>query len=242
MKNGDIESVMAELGFSRYEARAYAALAEGRPLTGYELSKRSGIPGSKVYECLERLNRKNLIVSVGDHPPRYVAVPPEELVRRLTRDFEHSVKTLKNLLAGRSRAEAVDYIFNINGYDEIMDKAEEMVRQAGRTLDMSVWSREMGRLAGPIREAVERGVDVRILSFNGGEAGLPVRVYHHKPLSGSDSAARWITVVRDGNEVLTGQCSGGGTPVAAWTRNRCLVFISLKYIEHEIIKITNNVT
>ena len=87
-----------------------------------------------------------------------------------------------------------------------------------------------------IENAVERGVNVRILAFNGCKIDS-AKVYHHKPLEENESTARWITIVRDGREALTGQCSGEGGMVAAWTRNKCLVFISKQYIEHEIIKI-----
>jgi len=229
---------MAGLGFSLYEARAYAALVRDNPLTGYELSKRSGVPGSKVYECIERLNRKGIITPVGDNPARYVAVPPEELVRRLTLDFETSVSTLETLLEKEVKPESVDYIFNMNGYDTIIGKAKEMISQAGNTLDLSLWAEEIVELEKDIKAAAGRGVKVRLLSFNGGELSCAC-VFHHKPLKPTDPHDRWITLVRDGIEVLTGQCDGENA-VAAWTRNRCLVFISLKYIEHEIIKIGEN--
>jgi len=231
-----IESIMTGLGFTAYEARAYTALVRESPLTGYELSKKSGIPGSKVYECIERLNRKRLITQVGDNPSRYVAVPPEELVNRLSRDFDTSVKNLADLLKKDSGAETVDYIFNMYGYDDVIGKAVEMISRAEHSLDLSLWGQETSILGNEIDNAVRRGVNVRLLSFNGAIIE-GVDIFHHRPLSEDEATGRWITVVKDQNEVLTGRCSGEGAIVAAWTRNICLVFISGKYIEHEIIKI-----
>ncbi len=233
-----IENIMCSIGFTRYEARAYAALVIESPLTGYELSKQSGIPGSKIYECIDRLVRKELIMPVSDNPARYVAVPPEELVRRLSSDFDQSLTTLKELLKKKAKTDTVEYIFNINGYDEIIGKAREMAERAEQSLDCSLWDSEASELAGAFSQAVQRGVKVRHLSF--GEQDIEgTERYCHKVIDESDTNGRWITVVADNSEALTGQCSGDNV-VAAWTRNPCLVFTSQKYIEHEIIKIQSN--
>ncbi len=232
-----VESIMTGLGFSLYEARAYAALVGENPLTGYELSKRSGIPRSKIYECIERLNRKRLVIPVSDNPVRYVPVPPDELVRRLSSEFESSVQMLGTLLKEGIESDTVEYIFNISGYKDIIDRAGDMIRSAHSTLELSLWKQEIRELEIDLRQALERGVTVRLISFNGDELKWAAEVYRHRPLRESEFSGRWITIVKDKREVLTGQCSGEGGIVVAWTRNKCLVFVSLKYIEHEIIKI-----
>jgi len=43
MGNDPIEKLIA-LGFSEYEAKAYVALLRENPVTGYQLSKLSGVP------------------------------------------------------------------------------------------------------------------------------------------------------------------------------------------------------
>ncbi len=235
MNNERITSVMTGLGFSPYEARAYSALVREYPLTGYELSGRSGIPRSKIYECIERLIRKKLIMAIDGNPVRYVPFPPDELLRRLSTEFDSSIKTLGTLLKEGVESSPVDYIFNISGYRNIIEKAAVMIRGAEENLDLSLWPQEIESLSGDISDAFERGVIVRLLAFGEGRFDR-VDVYHHRPIKEQDFTGRWITVVKDSGEVLTGQCSGESS-IAAWTRNRCLVFMSIKYIEHEIIKI-----
>ncbi len=236
MKSEEIESVMSGLGFSLYESRAYAALVSEYPLTGYELSGRSGIPRSKIYECIERLVRKGLLVAVDGTPVRYAPVPPEELVRRLSSEFSSSLDLLGQLLKKESRADEVEYVFNIGGYDRIIAKAGDLTRSAESSLDLAIWGEELGQIRDVLEQAALRGVRVRILAFDGGDAPS-CEVYRHRALAPGEFSGRWIAVVRDRREVLTGQCSGGGEIVAAWTKNPCLVFMSLKYIEHEIIRI-----
>lgn len=230
-----IETVMIDLGFSLYESRAYAALVAENPLTGYELSGCSGIPRSKIYECIERLKRKGLLFPIEGNPVKYVPVPPEELVRRLSREFGDSLSLLGRLLKEARQPDRAEYIFSISGYEEILDKAREMIRGARHGLDLALWGEEIT----PLREdlvAAARGVEVRLLTFNG-EKIPGCEMYHHRAISSDEFSGRGITVVRDRSEALTGQCSGEGGIVAAWTHNRSLVFVSLKYIEHEIIRI-----
>ncbi|MBT4503944.1 MAG: TrmB family transcriptional regulator, partial [Gemmatimonadetes bacterium] len=45
---------------SDYEARAYASLMRCQPATAYELAKQAGIPSSKIYEAVKRLQAKGL--------------------------------------------------------------------------------------------------------------------------------------------------------------------------------------
>jgi len=236
MRQDSITDIMTSLGFSTYEARAYEALVREHPLTGYELSGRSGIPRSKVYESIERLVRKEMAIPVEGTPVRYVPVPPEEVVRRLSADFTHSVETLSDLFRRNACAENIDYIFNITGSDAIIAKAADMIASAESSLVCSFWSGELERLRAPLESAAKRGTDIQLLSFGGGELASAA-VYHHRPLSSDETDGRWITVVKDREEVLTGHSGGAGEHVAAWTRNRNLVVMSLKYIEHEIIKI-----
>jgi len=232
-----IETALNGLGFSSYEAKAYTALVREYPLTGYEVAKRSGIPRSKVYESIERLVRKRLVTAVEDNPVKYVAVPPEELVRRLSSEFESSVTNLDRLLKEEHGNDAFEYIFNISGYGNILDKATDMISHAERTVDISIWREEWPEVRKSCVRSAEKGVGIRVLGFNGIAKVSGVKLFHHRPFRSGEPADRWITVVTDKNEILTGQCSGDSI-IAAWTKNRCLVFMGLKYIEHEIIKIS----
>jgi sugar-specific transcriptional regulator TrmB len=49
-----------KLGLTNFEARAYLSLLKQGNVTGYELSKDSGIPSSKIYSVLNHLVRKTL--------------------------------------------------------------------------------------------------------------------------------------------------------------------------------------
>jgi len=58
----DIFTVFARLGFSRYEAKAYATLCACGSLKMGELAKYSTVPQSKIYLVVEGLERKHAVV------------------------------------------------------------------------------------------------------------------------------------------------------------------------------------
>ena len=62
--------LLQNIGFSQYEARAYLALLQQSSVTGYELAKNSGIPASKIYQILNRLIERELILVIDSEPKK----------------------------------------------------------------------------------------------------------------------------------------------------------------------------
>ena len=59
----DLTELFARLGVSDYEGRVYAALLALNPATAYEAAKEAGVPTSKVYEVLDRLEARGMVRS-----------------------------------------------------------------------------------------------------------------------------------------------------------------------------------
>ena len=57
----NIINLMKKYNFTEYETKVYITLLEIGKSTGYEISKRSTVPRSKVYITLETLLKKGLI-------------------------------------------------------------------------------------------------------------------------------------------------------------------------------------
>ena len=55
---------LVKLGFTTYEARAYVALLDSHPATAYEAAKLSGLPTSKIYQVLSRLQEKGMVMEM----------------------------------------------------------------------------------------------------------------------------------------------------------------------------------
>ncbi|MGG3572789.1 helix-turn-helix domain-containing protein [Bacillus gobiensis] len=72
-----------KIGFSKNESKAYVSLLKQSHLTGYELSKQSGVPRSMIYQSINKLVSQGAINEVRSNPLTYTPVPPKEFIGRL---------------------------------------------------------------------------------------------------------------------------------------------------------------
>jgi len=69
--------VLFELGLNEYETRAYLTILEGGVIVAREISDRSSIPYAKVYQVLENLVLKQLIIGDEGRPRKFRCVDPK---------------------------------------------------------------------------------------------------------------------------------------------------------------------
>src|SRR5215831_222101 len=142
MTRDDILDSLTELGFSTNEARAYRNLLVESPATGYEIAQRAGIPRSAIYAVLKRLEDGGLVARVEESPARYAPLPPSDLMGVLRRRFEGSLRSLDDSIRRmRPPPPPVD-LWNVSGYEEVVDRAGALVESAEKFIFLSLWRRE----------------------------------------------------------------------------------------------------
>lgn len=70
--------VLSELGLNEYETKAYLTILEGGVVVAREISDRSGIPYAKVYQVLDSLVQKSMIIGDESRPKKFRAKEPKE--------------------------------------------------------------------------------------------------------------------------------------------------------------------
>lgn len=94
---------LEEFGLSRYEALVYTTLlSEGR-VSAAELSYASGVPRTKVYSTLQRLEKKGLAVVSGGKPQACTPVAPEDAFDGVIQEHISRVDAMNTLVAGLKR-------------------------------------------------------------------------------------------------------------------------------------------
>jgi sugar-specific transcriptional regulator TrmB len=237
---------LQKLGFTQYEARAYVALLQAPRVTAYELAKRSGIPPSKIYEVVDKLVGKDLVVTVDDSDTaRYAALDPEEVTARYRHLYEQIIgsvgEQLERVTAAGQPASA--YVWSLGGRPDILAKAAQMVSTAVREIYLAVWPSELPSLLSSLRAAEERGVDVAVCFFGDEEPGVGL-VFHHATDGGvlRHQGARRMVVSVDDVEALIAYFPGTHEAVSHWSRNFGFVQMAKDYIRHDIwiIKLVNS--
>ncbi|MCA1787060.1 MAG: TrmB family transcriptional regulator, partial [Desulfobacteraceae bacterium] len=155
-------SRLKELGFSQYEAACYMALVGNHPVNGSQLSKVSGIARSRIYDVLRSLTAKGFVIEVNTG--LYAPLPADELIRRLRRNFESNIQAFKNEIARAGRKDDFEFIWTLNGYDNVMEKARHMIQGAKKEIYARLFPEADQRLSRDLVTAEKRGVAIRYIA------------------------------------------------------------------------------
>jgi len=87
--NQNLQTTLAELGFSEKETKVYVALLELGTGTASEIARSAGILRTTAYNILDVLAGKGLAKLTGKEPKQeYVAEPPEKIIDYLKREIK----------------------------------------------------------------------------------------------------------------------------------------------------------
>ncbi len=228
---------LREIGLGDYEAKVYVALVKRHPATGYELGRSSGVPSSKVYEVLGRLQEKDVVFVTdgGGRAKHYVPVDPEEFIDRYRTRVTRALDGLRDDLEAISADEPVGYIWNVHGRAALVQHARHLVERAEETLLISGWDEELKDLAPAIAAAHRRKVRVAVIDYG----TLPLEaaaVYTHpiKDTIHGEKGGRGLTLSADARVALMGLVQADGVGHGAWSRNRAFVAAAEDYLKHDI--------
>lgn len=149
---------LTALGFSLNESRAYQALLQESPATGYEVGVRAQIPRSAVYGVLRRLVTAGAARSIAGTPERFAPAPAEELLVLLRKRFDTSAHQLEDAIRLLDVAPPAPDAFSVKGYQRVLEEAERLIRTAQQRLVISGWPREITQLTPELKRAAKRRV------------------------------------------------------------------------------------
>jgi HTH-type transcriptional regulator, sugar sensing transcriptional regulator len=233
----EIRKLLADLGFTDYEAKAYLALLREAPSTGYAVARSSGVPRAKIYEVLEGLvARGDARISRGE-PTMYSPRPPVELVASRRQRLEESLDAVGRALEGYAASrEPDDLIWDIRGDEEIFFRIREVIGRAESQILLQVWGSDASRIRESLAEASGRGVAIDVVAY--GDPGLPfAKVRLHEPGAEEIEAeygGRWAILSVDGREIVAGIVSMGAESRAAWSAHLGIVMPITEQIKHDL--------
>lgn len=231
---------LQNLNFSLYESKAYLALLQRGEVTGYELAKNSGIPASKIYQVLNKLIAKEVILAIDSEPVRYAPIPPEAVLARLKDDYMHNLNYLNGSLNQIYKKEfhSDHYIWNISGRDSILSRVINFIKIAQKNIHLSVWDEEISEIRNALIQADRRKVKLTVVHYGQKHLGLGREFRHGREHRiREERGARRIALEADEEWVILGHFLEDGSSHAVWTSNKGLVLLAKDYIIHDIYTI-----
>jgi len=225
---------LRDLGFSQYEISCYLALLAHHPSNGSQLSKFSGISRSRVYDVLRKMVKKGLVLEISTG--QYVPLPPDELIKKLRRDFESNLSTLKKQLIQVSQDITYEYIWTMKGYSEVIKKAVEMISSAKEELYIRLFPEEGNLLEAELQNANSRGVNIKYISMGDISLSYKLQVIHPEADHLIEKiGGRSFDIISDKAEALVGIFEIGNeeTSPINWTRNHWFIVTNRDSLRHD---------
>jgi len=238
MKN--ILQNLQQLNFTQYESKAYMSLLKRGDVTGYELAKNSGIPASKIYQVLNKLIAKEVVIVVDSDPARYTPIPPNEVLNRFRNEYIHNLDSLSQSLDKIYKQQEFtdNYIWNITGREAILHRVNEFISQARQSIHLSVWDEEIEHIRTALTVADTQKVQLYIVHYGEEILGFGHEFRHGREHQiRQERGARRIALEVDEERVILGHFLEDGNCTAVWTTNKGLVLLAKDYIIHDIYTI-----
>ncbi len=208
-------SALENLGLAHIEALSYAYLAGNPSTTGYRVARAIGKPTANVYRALEALDRKGLVVQNRGTPPSYRALPPDEMLARLEREFmerkNRAARELESLKPGADD----EKLYSLKTHDHVVARAHLLLAAARRVVMMEIPRASLAPVSAAIDDARSRGARVVIVTDD--DAGIT----HADTVAETRRPIATIRMVADARESLVSSLpnDAGGVREAIWTRS-----------------------
>ncbi|MED4752653.1 TrmB family transcriptional regulator [Brevibacillus choshinensis] len=225
-------------GFNQYEAKAYTALVSLGTSNAYQISKESGIPRARIYDTLETLVTRGLVLleEAGDGAKCYSPLPVEVFLDQAKRTFEESWSQVgEELRTLEKREPKTDVsLTTVRGEDNVLSFCRIMIRRAKEQVLLSMWEPMYDKLLPELQEKAERGCRVKGILF---DVEHPMEgMYKHRTNEyiNKMTEERWFVLSVDGKELLYGH-SAERKGNAYYTDDPVHIFLLEDYIWHDIL-------
>jgi len=162
-----------KIGLTSYEIRTFSSLLKAGELTASDLSQKSGVPYSKIYEVLGSLEEKGWVGSDDSRPTRYLAKSPATALETTKQRLDSEFKDNQNIvlhelipLYEKSGTSERPDIWVLSGNVNIISKILEMIDSCKNEVMIAVprASEDLVKQALPkLRLLHDKGVDITIL-------------------------------------------------------------------------------
>ncbi len=227
--NGTYE-FLTKVGFSLNEAKVYVTLLQNKALNGYEIAKLSGVSRSLVYDVIERLLNKGFIIKSAGAVNYYVALDYNKALEKIDNENRKNLLNAEtNLKLLSKKDNDNEFIFNIRGFDNFIEKAKEKIKLAKKEISLSIWKQDFAYLRDDLSKALRRGVKVYIFSFE--DITLDnAEIFTYKVKDASNLFPyRRISLIIDNNDTFIGE-NIGDKSVSIYTKNQAISSLAIDEI------------
>ncbi len=238
---------MESLGLTTYEIKVYLSLLDVGSITASDISKKSGVPYSKIYEVLNTLEDKGWLESDSSRPQKFFPKSPLTALEAMRLRIENGIKENENLIVSelmpmyeKSGIKERPEIWVVRGVYNIAAKVNEIIQTCRQELLIAI-PHVAEDIAKPIQPALrilhEKGIKITVLASEETNAET-VRAISRIAKVRLKNNMFGGGVIGDGRQVMIllgeGRSDKGGIfePIAIWAEHIGLAGFAKDYFHY----------
>lgn len=220
---------LIEFGLSRQEASIYVELLKHGKMTGYEISKETGISRSNVYAAASELVAKGACYLEEAESTKYIPVDVETFLKNRI----SSLSRKADFIIAHKPAVVVnaDGYITIKGAENILNKVKEMLKSTQARIYLLASNSIIENLKTELEELAAKKMKIVILSDGFQMKGA--KIYN------TEVDQDQIRFISDSSYVLTGQLSGSVEDKCLYSGQENLVLVMKEYLKNKIFLLEN---
>jgi len=196
MTEQDLNSFLEQLGLTEYEAKTLTSLFKLKEAEAPEISRNAQVPKTRVYDVLERLTNRGMIIEIYGRPKKYRVVEPNKVFDELLNEKKQELKKLEeraNKLKGTivedAKEGATEKVMKVKEKGDFMRILGQEISGAKKSVHgFTSTGKDYALLHDAIRKASARDVEVKVISKivaeqehakSYKEAGVELRHFDH---------------------------------------------------------------
>ncbi len=171
--NMDAETIsyFSSLGLTEYESKAVVSLITKGALQAPDISRTAEIPKTRVYDVLEKLEEKGLVISMEGRPKKYQSVETEKIIQKLIEEkqkefslIQDNAIKLKDRLFSEKKEEQKQSILRVKETKDFDRILGQEILKAKKSVIGFTELREKSVLHEALNKAAENKIDIKIIS------------------------------------------------------------------------------
>jgi len=216
--------LLTQFGLTMQEAAIYKTLNTEGQLTGYEVSKLTGISRSNAYTALANLTEKGAAALIEGEKKLYTPLPVQDFCSNKIRRMQKTAEMIYTEMPLK-REEYQGYI-TIQGRNNILDQMINIITKADKRIYLSMHKAVIEELEEFLSEALLN--KLKIVIITNGEVNLPgAKVYY------SGKKMNEIRLIADSRKVITGDIRDSAS-TCLYSTKRNLVELLKESLTNEI--------
>ena len=224
---GILAEKLMQFGLTRQEASIYLCLTRNRELSGYEVSKLTGISRSNVYSALAGLVEEGAAYLLEGETNKYTAVAVEDFCQNRIRELQRLKDELVEQVP-QMEPNTEGYI-TISSHKHIMDKIYNMLDQVEYRVYLAIPVCYVAQIRTRLERLIAEGKKVVLLL---GEPITPELAGSILYVTGKQDTQ--LRLIVDSAYVLTGEMTGSDTDSCLYCGQKNFVNVFKESLRNEI--------